>query len=190
MWVVFQLKGGMKLAVGIIYMNPENSGNEELDQSIADKIVLEGKILQNKGMNILLIGDFNGHIGEDMLKGGGILNNNGKHFIEISNSLKLSIANCCNVCKGSWTWNRGTERSIIDYLLVDKDLENNMIEMEIDEDANLTIGSDHNWISAKLKVETILLHNRTTHRHGILIKTQIGIYLETNWIMIWQDGVT
>ena len=65
-------------------------------------------------------------------------------------------------------------------LLVDKDLENNMIEMEIDEDANLTIGSDDNWISAKLKVETILLHNRTTHRHGILIKTQIGIYLETN----------
>ena len=106
MWVVFQLKGGMKLAEGIIYMNPENSGNEEL--------VLEGKILKNKGMNILVIGDFNVHIGEDMLKGGGILNNNGKHFIEISNSFKLSVANCCNVCKGSWTWDRGTERSITD----------------------------------------------------------------------------
>ena len=45
-WVVFQLKEGIKLAEGIIYMNPENSGNEELNQSIADKVVLEGKILK------------------------------------------------------------------------------------------------------------------------------------------------
>ena len=63
-----------------------------------------------------MIGDFNGHIGEENISGGGVLNKNGKRVLEVCQVMNLEIMNSSEKCKGKYTWNRGTEKSIIDFV--------------------------------------------------------------------------
>ena len=59
LWVEIRLEGGRKLAVGVVCINPEGVRVDKQFGAIEDKVVR----LQQKGFRVILMGDFNAHIG-------------------------------------------------------------------------------------------------------------------------------
>ena len=89
----------------------------------------------------------------------------------------LVVVNSLDICRGSITRERTfeykTEKSVIDYIIVSKGLQNSLIEMKIDENKEYVlarylktksgtkvINSDHNILSCKFSV----VYNQTTKR--------------------------
>ena len=93
-WVEAVL-GGVKTAVGVVYM-----GREGVDREWNDRIMewLRRQIqeLQRRGRRIILGGDFNGHIGngEQGIKGNKEeINVNGRRVLELAKDKELEIVN-------------------------------------------------------------------------------------------------
>ena len=75
--------------------------------------------VQEQGYDVMVVGDFNGHIGDglDGIEGGDQdKNRNGRRLLSFSRETGFRIVNRDMVCKGKWTWNSGDRRSIIDYI--------------------------------------------------------------------------
>ena len=127
-------------------MGVDRSDNRNLNRLIQEAIIKEGKELKSLGYYLLIIGDFNGHIGEndDGIPGGGKVNENGQLIINLVNGMDLVIGNKLRQCKGKWTWSKGTQQSIIDYALLDNEVATRLLSMNIDDISNNSIGSDHN----------------------------------------------
>lgn len=66
-WVILDLHKGLKIAVGTVYLNTNKTEHEELNERIKLDICKEGKELQEKGYKLIVVGDFNGHLGEESL---------------------------------------------------------------------------------------------------------------------------
>ena len=151
-WVIVKLDNQRKIAIGTVYMNTNKPEHEDLNSRICESICTNGAKLREEGCEIMIIGDFNGHLGEESIEGGGSLNGNGRRVLEICDILGLRLINGSEKCDGKYTWNRGTEKSIIDYVLCSSWVENKLEYMKIHTD-ELSIGSDHNWITLEIKVD-------------------------------------
>ena len=94
---------------------------------------------------------------EEVTKGGKIL-------IEMMNSKKLKLINSMDKCKGKWTRIEGGKKSIIDYMIIRIDNEEDVVEATIDEkkidtpyrvvkekNGTKTIYTDHAAMMCKLK---------------------------------------
>ena len=125
-----------------------------------DVIQREAFALRSKGFRVVYLGDFNGHLGNNLREGGIIgntpgVNPNGRrllNFISVTDS--VNINSLCKVpgdwgtrvCSGLWTRQRGGFSSIIDYALVSKEHADTVVSMLVDDKGILGGGSDHNWI--------------------------------------------
>jgi len=128
--------------------------NREWNQEIWDRLHTETEELQILGYKIMVVGDFNGHIGQE--KGEwerwGKENENGRNLLRLVEKRNLTIANKSRKCKGRWTWSSRGQKSTIDFALMDNWVGECLEEMTIDEDQRRwTTGSDHCWIQIKLK---------------------------------------
>ena len=63
-WQLFNFASGKKFSVGIVYMGVERNDNRTLNEQIQMALIQEGKTLKSRGYDLLIIGDFNGHVGE------------------------------------------------------------------------------------------------------------------------------
>lgn len=101
----------------------------------------------NTNEPVMIVGDFNGHIleidqREDM---------NGKQlktFVELNN---LNIGNISEKCKGKVTWQRNTQATTIDYIILNQNMDKIVSEIKIDDEGDLGIESDHNSIIITLE---------------------------------------
>ena len=53
----------------------------------------------------------------------------------------LNAGNQLQCCDGSWTWESGVRKSVIDYMLFGKAIE--VVEMAVEDSGNLDVESDH-----------------------------------------------
>ena len=90
--------------------------------------------------NILVLGDFNGHIG---YIGPQDLNRNGRYVLELIEKYNLILLNGDDRCQGEITREENGVGSVIDFALCNKNLYNIYKNMEIDEDKSLFSLSDH-----------------------------------------------
>ena len=144
-----------KVAVGVVYMGREGLPDEWNDQ-IYEQLRTQVNMIQEQGYDVMITGDFNGHIGDglDGIEGGDRdQNRNGKRLLNFSREEGFRIVNRDMQCKGKWTWSSGERQSIIDYVLVDNRMAQTVERCTIDEDGGMDIGSDHNFISLELKFE-------------------------------------
>ena len=128
--------------------------------------VLQDEIfeLRQAGFRILIVGDFNAHVGNVL--GVGIvgnhpgINQNGRRFLrflEETNSQHLNGACRVNgdwstrVSEGLWSWNRGGVSTAIDYGVISNLDLNSVKSFIIDDKATFPSGSDHNWIFCTLE---------------------------------------
>lgn len=119
-------------------------------RNLSMKAEIEQIIESNSDEAILIIGDFNGHVG---FKGGQKLNDNGRIILEWMEKFKLTMLNDDMKCEGEITWSRNEQKSVIDFALVTDKLYDKFRKMRIDEDQDIIDISDHNLIEIEIEAK-------------------------------------
>lgn len=163
-WVVVKSET-RKTAVCGLYMGCNRPDNKyaELNEKIYTQVLREIVSLRRDGHRIVLVGDFNSHVGNRL--GEGVpgnhpsINFNGRRFLEFIKAADLVHTNGATripgdwesrISKGMWTWNRNGVRTILDYGLVGNENIDTLISFEVDELGNLGGDADHNFIILKV----------------------------------------
>ena len=143
----------------------DHTGREKKDPvSVAwnDKLLdkLDGEIqeLKDQGKDIMLMGDFNSHIGGggDVTGGGGPqrADRQGRIVTEAWERWGLKMINRSDKCSGRWARMRGESKSEIDVVAMEERCVNRVIKMVIHENGNFEVPqSDHNWIEVCIEHE-------------------------------------
>ena len=134
-WVEVRLEKERKLAVGVVYINPEGVRVENTEKQF-EGMQEEISRLQQKGFSIVLMGDFNPHIGlgEEQSP-----NRNGQKLLNVVWACDLRVGNELPECMGRWTWESGEKRSVVDYILVSREM--NVHRMIIEDEGAVELGS-------------------------------------------------
>ena len=158
LWVTINNKK-VAIRVGVIYAPQESRTSkeeyEEMYRSVGEQIL----IAKQKNQKLLLMGDFNCKIGERVKGNTQEVSRSGKDFLKMAKSNKLLIINESEKCTGIWTREEGNSKSVLDYMLIDKEDEIALSEMLIDEEKMYapvrseknqeTVTSDHNTMITK-----------------------------------------
>ena len=147
--------------------------------------VLQSEIheLRAKGFRVVLLGDFNSHVG--CVPGVGIegnnpdVNKNGKRFLKF-----LAETQCVHVngrkqlTSGLWTWQRNGSSSVVDYCVVGAEHLSTVKSMTIDDNGLYSGCSDHNWIFVTLRDFFRRKHKKTRKSN---LKDSWNIRSNQNW---------
>ena len=179
MWITYETPGG-KTAVCCTYLgyqNPHTDENGPWNDGVYSVLGDEIFQLRGKGFRIVLKGDFNAWIGNDLEKGGipgnrRKINKNGErflNFLDLNNMVNINGA--CRVV-GDWStriatglWTRHapdySSSSILDFAVISAEHQEGVLSMEIDEAGLLGGASDHNMVITRI-VDIFVMVNPTT----------------------------
>lgn len=134
---------GQQISFVIVYFSVnDRERNEKMKKDI------ERIIENNEGSKLVILGDFNGHVG---FKGYQVINENGKLIIEWMEKYNLIMLNDDFNCQGEITWKRNEQESVIDFVLISKECYDIYEDMTIDEGQQEFDLSDHNLIEVRIK---------------------------------------
>ena len=161
-WVIIQ-KNENKLAAGVVYMGVETGKNMEENDKKMQALQQDIQQLENEECQIVMFGDFNGHIEKvekRIIEREGLkikkphrTNRNGKKLQELGEITGMHILNEWEKATGAWTWMKGAQKTIIDYGLVNDKVKQKVMKMVTDDDGEIfTYNHDHSWIEIELKV--------------------------------------
>ena len=145
-----------KTAVCGTYLGCQSLDDRHADwnESIYSVLMSESAELKSKGYRIILLGDFNGHVGSgpDGIKGNNpIINLNGHRLLNfLANGDFSHINGMSNLTTGLWTRQRGESRSVLDYAIVSNEYLHTVDRLIIDEKGQYGGGSDHNFLFLKV----------------------------------------
>ncbi|KAH7946585.1 hypothetical protein HPB52_001620 [Rhipicephalus sanguineus] len=137
MWISGSIVG-IPVLVGVVYLTVvrgQHDGNDRVIQCIIEDVKR-----WTPQYEILLLGDFNGHI--QCIDG--YQNRNGELMIRCTRELSLEVVSLRADCEGEFTWCARNSRTTIDYALVSSKLGAHIAQMHIDEDGHFSLGSDDN----------------------------------------------
>ena len=163
----------IKTRIGIIYTPQESRKKvaemKEVYQSMKEEI----EKTERNEEHLIMVGDYNCHVGKIIKENKEKETTAGKMFKGMVKDHKLKILNTSEKCKGVWTRQQGTSRSVIDYVIRKKEDEQLIEEMTIDEDKEIApykitkengklkmVYSDHNVI----KIQINLVGNQVGRR--------------------------
>ncbi|KAM7289493.1 hypothetical protein ISCGN_029622 [Ixodes scapularis] len=135
MWLTGIL-AGRKVAVAVVYLW---TGAHSRETNI-ELIKCIEKDYHNIGRPTIKVGDFNAHLEEF----DGRTDGNGKLLQDMAEHLDMVIVNTQDKFIGTTTWTARGMSSTIDYCQVSPDLYEKLNYMEIDEEGDKSLGSDHN----------------------------------------------
>ena len=139
-----------------VYMSVINKP-EDKKRNIAIQKELESITETLSDENLLIIGNFNGHIAEI---GYQKENYNGKIMKSFVDRHNLSILNLLDECSGKITWSRGIQYSTIDYMLANENLLKRVISLNIDDNKEVFDLSDHHMMKLNLNLTNINENNQ------------------------------
>jgi exonuclease III len=116
-------------------------------QSFWEQLTAEVVKYKMKG-DVIVMGDMNARMGD--ATGDGDSNENGDELKEMCDVCGMFVVNGSEYASGKWTWSSGDSRSVIDYVLVNKDAVSRVSSMVVREDEDS--GSDHNVLELVWKV--------------------------------------
>ena len=127
-----------KYKIGVWY-NPRGDAVKKQElKEMYNRLEEEIGIGKNRGQKIILMGDFNCRVGE-LIKGNEErISKGGKYLKKVVEKKDLVILNTVEKTIGRWTRIEGNQKSIIDYVIMDKSEEENILKMEIDEEKEWT----------------------------------------------------
>ena len=129
LWIKLKLKGQENLFIGVLYGKQESKHcRKELEEGyeVIERSVYSYTKTNNK---IILVGDFNGKIGNDengITNGDTYITANGRRVRSMVRTLNMVILNKHAKCEGKWTkvnTKNCNEKSIIDYAIRSKTIE-------------------------------------------------------------------
>ena len=184
MWVTYSSKHG-KTAVCCIYLACSNKDKSHVawNRGILEVVGEEVFKLRGKGYRIVLQGDMNAWVGDDLSQGGIPGNRrkttgNGiafKDFLKANNLVHLNGA--CRT-PGDWStrlsvglWTRhapdNSSTSVLDYAVISREHLDTVIEMVVDEHGVMGGDSDHNLVTSRIEDKVITKSNvKTSSKEG------------------------
>ena len=151
----------------VIAYGPQESEPSEIKEEFYRELEIEVKACEINGDHMILVGDLNSKI-EDCDSYIKPLSNNGKYLEKIITRCNLKVMNFSEKCQGKWTHVIRTtdKKSVLDYVIVTKEMEEYINEVVIDEELLCTPFrvvthnkkarsqySDHNSIVTRLEVK-------------------------------------
>ena len=135
---------------------------------------------------VLIVGDFNCKVGEEIKGNKNKASKGGKKLLKFLEKVGMTLVNSMEICKGTWTRAEGKARSILDYVVVDKELGDYIKEMVIhDTSKDLSpfhlkktgmeirmIYSDHNPIV--VRTDLILMQRKPMEKKKKAVLTKEG----------------
>ena len=117
--------------------------------------------LRAQGYRILMMADFNSHVGNQ--DGVGIkgnhpdVNRNGRRFLDFLHRTKMQHVNgMSNITRGLWTRQRGVSKTVVDYSTISEEHARTVKCLEIDDVGKYGSGSDHNWMFITLQDDFVM----------------------------------
>ena len=118
---------------------------------------IENIIERENHASLMVLGDFNGHVG---FIGEQSLNYNGQFILDLMQNYDLLMLNADPNCTGQPTWSRNTQRSTIDYILLNEMMYRSYANVDIDENKEVIDFSDHHLLHATFQVNTYIREER------------------------------
>ena len=143
--------GKEQIRIVLVYMKTGNDNEtKEHNKKIIEEIgqIVEEKEIQQKAT--IILGDFNGHLG---YLGNQEENMNGKLINKMIQEEDLILLNIDSRCKGTYTRQRGEQKSAIDLIMVNQCRYEKFEEMEVDEKREIYDLSDHCMVRLSLKIK-------------------------------------
>ena len=169
LWV--KLKGKEQdLVIGGIYSPCEESVSKTSISNFVREVEKDlVEIRDNICKDIIMVGDFNAHVGADEE---GITGNNektginGQEYRRFFKERELVLCNNTSKCTGQWTRIQGETKSILDLTVCTKSTYESLTSMEIDDTDRFSIESkkakiDHKLTLVKIKLEPIREEKRS-----------------------------
>ena len=145
----------INIRIGLVYA-PQESRTKKAELKIMyDKIkdqIEKGKTNKEK---TLVMGDFNCKIGTEVKGNALTVTKGGKLLKDLTEKTNMEIINCTELCTGTWTRQENGQKSVLDYVLVNKEEIKSIEQMHIDEEKEKApytqaegrkVYSDHNTI--------------------------------------------
>ena len=178
LWVTYQSHQG-KSAICSLYLgfNAGDGRHEAWNRGIFEVLSEEVLQLRSQGYRIIMLGDFNSHVGS-VLEQGGIpgnrpqtVNKNGEMFLgflsennlcHLNGAVKVHHDWSTRICQGMWTRHAKdySNSTILDYIVVSTEHFGSVKGMEVDEGAVFGGASDHNMIFARLTDQFVSVRTR------------------------------
>ena len=134
-------------AMVVVYFDTKDiNRNNELIRIIDD--IIDKETQDQKPL--LLLGDFNAHIG---LVGSQAVNANGNVVLDMMEKHNLALLNADLNCIGETTWGRGDQKSAIDFVFCNQPMYETFRDLYIDEEGNIFDLSDHNILIASFEIK-------------------------------------
>ena len=124
----------------------------EYNSKLRKEIENHAKVAENKECNLMILGDFNGHLG---YLGNQEENNNGKITNEMLQKNDLILLNIDENCQGVYTWQRGKDKSVIDLVMVNQRMYQHVRKIFINDERNRNDLSDHNLIQVDVNIKML-----------------------------------
>ena len=159
---------GQDIKILLVYMDVSCN-----DRNIGIRAEIDGEISAEENSKMLILGDFNGHIG---FLGGQQLDRNGKYVLDLLDK-NMILLNADTECRGVYTREENNFKSAIDFLLTSESLYSSFIKMEIDEKKLKYDLSDHCLIKA-----TFAFKDKSKKRHKRSEKIEYYCVKEENKI--------
>ena len=183
LWVLCQKAG--PLAICTVYLlNQGDREASETNRDILNRLNSNIEWCQRHNYAILIMGDFNAHIGNDEWGIPGNhrdINQNGVIVREFIENNEIHLANANPITKGIWTWGArrlNTNQQILDLVMHDDNIR--LKTMEIDED-NIKYGtgrSDHCFILGTIESKNMQINEDEKQNPQ---KTRWNIDEKQNW---------
>ena len=145
--------GKGKTAVCAVYagFQAPDDVNAEWNTALFSVLNQEVAALRRDGFRVVLLGDFNGHVGDT--PGIGVvgnkpsINKNGRRFIDfLQDSHCVHVNGHQHLTTGLWTRQRAGISTVLDYAVIASEHLPSVVSMLIDDQGVFGGGSDHNWI--------------------------------------------
>ena len=198
-WITVESQA-CKTAVCGLYMGCQFGDDRNCDwnNTIYQTLQHESFALRSKGYRVVFLGDFNGHVGDNI--GEGVpgntpsINPNGRRFLDflqhthtvhINGSVRIPGRWDTRRTSGLWTRQRGGHSSIIDYGVISAEHVDTVIDMKIDDIGQFGTNSDHNWLFLNLS-DRFVTQRRVTNIN--VKKSHWNIHDNQDWSG-YQDQV-
>ena len=181
LWIAID-NGKVKIRVGVVYAPQESRTTAESLKTFYEHISEQVQQARERKQRVLIMGDFNGKIGEEVKGNRPEKTKGGRLLLKMAKQEKLIILNTTEICEGLWTRTEGESRSVIDYILTDDESVEGVQSMMVDENKELSpVGyvenkmtySDHNVLLASM--DWIMMEEKQQKDMGREIITSKGM---------------
>ena len=155
LWVRIS-NGRSNIRVGVVYAPQESKTNKSVLKKMYKQIEEQIELGLTERQQIMAIGDFNCKVGTKIKGNKQKVTKGGRLMLETIKKLDLQMLNASEKCKGLWTREEKGKRSVLDYVLMNKEAAESVGEMIIDEEKIITpytsmgeerIHTDHHTIT-------------------------------------------